>query len=64
MVLEIMDHTRPAYDYEKLLGRNQENLLGRYIASFEGAEADSTEYAALARECRRCLIQGENRHEA
>ena len=46
-VLEIMDHTRPAYDYEKLLGRNQENLLGRYIASFEGAEADSTEYAAL-----------------
>ena len=43
-VLEIMDHTRPAYDYE---GRNQENLLGRYIASFEGAEADSTEYAAL-----------------
>ena len=46
-VLEIADHTRPAYDYEKLLGRNQENLLGRYIASFEGAEADSTEYAAL-----------------
>ena len=46
-VLEIADHTRPAYDYEKLLGRNQENLLGRYIASFEGAEANSTEYAAL-----------------
>lgn len=46
-VLEITDHTRPAYDYEKLLRNNQENLLGRYIASFADAEKDSTEYAAL-----------------
>lgn len=63
-VLEIMDHTRPAYDYEKLLGRNQENLLGRYIASFEGAEADSTEYAALCEGVQALLDTRRDRHEA
>ncbi|MDE8707425.1 DNA repair exonuclease, partial [[Ruminococcus] torques] len=30
-VLEILDETIPAYDFEKLYAENKETLLGRYI---------------------------------
>lgn len=46
-VVEIIDHTRPAYDFGKLLGRNRENLMGRFIESFGEAELGSVEYQAL-----------------
>ena len=37
----------PAYDMEKLYRNNRNNLIGKYIESFAGAEADSVEYGAL-----------------
>lgn len=46
-IVEIKNHTRPAYDFQKLLGHNKENLLGKYIQSFEGAAPGSVEYEAL-----------------
>lgn len=46
-VFEIVDMTEPAYDFEGLLEKNQGNLLGRYIESFQGCEKGSIEYQAL-----------------
>lgn len=45
----ITDGTNPAYDFEKLRRQNADNLLGKYIESFRGAEAGSVEYEALCR---------------
>ena len=46
-IVEIVDETRPAYDFEKLLRLNQENLIGHYIQSFSGEPETSVEYEAL-----------------
>lgn len=46
-VVEIKDHTRPAYNFQRLLKHNKGNLLGKYIQSFEGALPGSVEYEAL-----------------
>lgn len=46
-VIEITDHTRPAYDFEKLYGQNRENILGALIEAFRGCSEESTEYQAL-----------------
>ena len=46
-IIEIADETRPAYDFEKLLRLNKENLVGHFIQSFSGAEESSIEYEAL-----------------
>ena len=46
-IIAISDETRPAYDMEKLYRNNRNNLIGKYIESFSGAEADSVEYGAL-----------------
>ena len=46
-VFEIIDETKPAYDFGKLEEQNKGNLLGRYIESFKGFEEDSVEYLAL-----------------
>lgn len=46
-IIEILDETRPSYDFEKLLEKNQGNLLGRFIESLKDAEEGSTEYQAL-----------------
>ena len=43
-MLEILDETIPAYDFEKLYAENKETLLGRYI---EKCEEGSVEYCAL-----------------
>ena len=37
-MLEILDETIPAYDFEKLYAENKETLLGRYIEKFAGVE--------------------------
>ena len=34
-VLEILDETIPAYDFEKLYAENKETLLGRYIEKLQ-----------------------------
>ena len=46
-VVEITDHTKPAYDFKKLKNENKGNILGQYIESLEGYPADSLEYQAL-----------------
>lgn len=46
-IIEIVDETRPAYDFEKIRGQNQGNLLGRYIESLMECEEDSVERLAL-----------------
>lgn len=40
-MLEILDETIPAYDFEKLYAENKETLLGRYIEKFAGCEEGS-----------------------
>ena len=47
-IVEILDETKPAYDYEKLKKQNAGNLLGWYIESFAEAKDDSVESIALA----------------
>ena len=47
-IVEILDETKPAYDYEKLKKQNAGNLLGWYIESFAEAKDDSVEAIALA----------------
>ena len=46
-IVEILDHTVPAYHYEQLYERNKENLLGRLIGHFMECEPESTEYQAM-----------------
>ncbi len=46
-ILEILDETIPAYDFEKLWQENKENLIGKYIEAFQGCEEGSIEYEAL-----------------
>lgn len=46
-ITEIVDHTRPALDFEKLARENPNTLLGRYIGMFSGCGEESTEYRAL-----------------
>lgn len=46
-IVELKDETRPAYDYEKLMKQNGENLLGRFVQSLKDSEEDSIEYQAL-----------------
>ncbi len=46
-IFEFIDETQPAYDFEKLLETNRDNLLGKYIESLKDCEKDSIEYQAL-----------------
>lgn len=46
-LVELTDKTRPAYDFEKLKQRNQDNILGAFIRELEGAGEDTIEYRAL-----------------
>lgn len=46
-ILEIIDETKPAYDFQKLREENRENLIGKYIEAFAGCPEDSVEYQAL-----------------
>ncbi|SHK19704.1 metallophosphoesterase family protein [Hespellia stercorisuis] len=46
-IIEMADETKPAYDYEKLMEQNADNLLGKFIAKFMGSDEDSVEYQAL-----------------
>ena len=46
-IFEIVDETQIFLDLEKLLEKNQGNLLGRYIESLKDSEKGSIEYEAL-----------------
>lgn len=46
-LVEILDRTVPAYDYEQLYEKNKENLLGKLIGHFAGSESESMEYQAM-----------------
>lgn len=46
-VVAVSDETRPAYEFERLLEQNRDNLLGRYIETLRGYGKDSIEYQAL-----------------
>ncbi len=46
-IIEILDETKPALDFARIRERNQENILGRFIESFQGCEEESIEYEAL-----------------
>ena len=46
-IVEIIDDTEPYYNLEKLYKKNENNLLGKFIASFKEAEEGSLEYEAL-----------------
>lgn len=47
-IVEIVDTTRPAYDYKKLASQNKDNLLGRFIENMQETLNGSMEYQALA----------------
>lgn len=46
-ILEIIDETRPAYDFDKLAAANAGNLLGKYIYQLKDFEEGSLESQAL-----------------
>lgn len=46
-VIEIVNETKPAFDYKKLLEQNEENLLGKFIEKYINSPEKSIEYQAL-----------------
>ena len=46
-IIEIIDETKPAIDFEKLYLKNKDNLLGKFINYFQESEEDSIERQAL-----------------
>ncbi|MCI9379742.1 MAG: DNA repair exonuclease [Dorea sp.] len=46
-IIDLTDETKPAYDFKKLLMKNRNDLLGRYIESLADYDEDSIEYLAL-----------------
>lgn len=47
-IVELLDETKPAFDYQRLKEQNAENLLGRFIENMQGSLEGSMEYQALA----------------
>ena len=46
-IVELVDATKPAYDFDKLQMQNTDNILGAYIESLREYDEDSIEYLAL-----------------
>ena len=46
-IVELVDATKPAYDFDKLQTQNTDNILGAYIESLREYDEDSIEYLAL-----------------
>lgn len=46
-IIEIVDETHPAYDFDRLYKENAGTLIGRYIERFADCGRDSDEYLAL-----------------
>lgn len=56
-IVEILDETKPAYDYEKLKKQNAGNLLGWYIESFAEARMTVWSQSHWLKEYRPCWRQ-------
>lgn len=46
-VLEILDHSRPAYNFDKLRSIHQKNIIGRYIERMSGLKQSEVSERAL-----------------
>ena len=46
-IVDIEDRTCIAFDYEKIYYKNKDNIIGKYIESFNGAEPGTVEYMAM-----------------
>lgn len=46
-VIQMLDDTRPSYNFARLKKENRENILGKFIESLENSKEDSMEYQAL-----------------
>lgn len=46
-IVEIVDNTKPAYDFDKLYEQNKGNLLGKFIQDLYNRDKESIEYRAL-----------------
>ncbi len=46
-IVEIIDETKPAIDFEKLYAKNEGNLIGKFIECFKDADEESVEKQAL-----------------
>lgn len=46
-VVEIVDNTKPSYDYGKIKRQNSENILGKLIGQLEVYDQDSVQYRAM-----------------
>lgn len=46
-IIEIIDNTKPAYDFRKMQEQNSGNLLGKFIKSLYTEDISSIEYLAL-----------------
>lgn len=46
-IIEIIDDTKPSYDFEKLRQQNKDNILGKFIDQLVGYGEDSVQYRAL-----------------
>ena len=46
-IVEFVDSTKPAYDFEKLKKQNADNILGYLIDEWKKCDEDSVEYRAL-----------------
>lgn len=46
-IIEIVDHTKPAYDFDKLSELNRGNLMGKFIQNLNSGDRESVEYRAL-----------------
>ena len=46
-ILEVVDESKPAYQFDKLKEENKDNLLGNYIEVFSDCAKDSIEWMVL-----------------
>ena len=46
-IIDLVDKSKPAYDFKKLWAQNRGDLLGKYIESLMDYGEDSVEYLAL-----------------
>ncbi|HIW20693.1 MAG TPA: DNA repair exonuclease [Candidatus Dorea intestinavium] len=46
-IIDLMDDTRPFYNFEKLRKNNQDNIIGKFIEEFIDSDKESIEYEAM-----------------
>lgn len=46
-MIECVDDTKPSFRMDLLKAQNKHNIIGKFIASFEGCDEDSLEYRAM-----------------